>query len=168
MSITIEREAFNALGVTEQEFAAAVSDFAAAREAHKDTVGIPAPTAHPWVDLIVRQHGGYYQIESEPEGPEEPEEPEEPKPLPNVPSSYPLTARQLRLGLIRHGIPLSTIENTIDGISDQQERDEARVWWEYTNLIHWDHPMTQTLMALVGVTPENAAAMWLVAKEYAA
>lgn len=82
------------------------------------------------------------------------------------PADYTLTARQLRLGLIRHGISLATVQSAISGIEDGQERDEAQVYWEFSTTIAWSHPMTQALMALAGISPEDAAAMWMVAKGY--
>jgi len=84
------------------------------------------------------------------------------------PAGYPLTARQLRLGLIRHGITLSTVQAAISAIGDGQQRDEAQVYWEFSTVINWSHPMTRGLMALAGITPEDAAAMWMVAKDYEA
>lgn len=95
-----------------------------------------------------------------------PAEPE-PEPEPSTdPADWPLTARQLRLGLVRHDVPLPTIEAAIDGITDPAERDEALIYWEYSTTIRWDHPMTQALMALVGISPEQGAAMWMAAKDY--
>ena len=84
------------------------------------------------------------------------------------PADFPLTARQLRLGLIRHGISLATVQAAITAISDQQQRDEAQVYWEFSTVINWSHPMTQALIALVGITTEDAAAMWMAAKDYEA
>lgn len=82
------------------------------------------------------------------------------------PADFPLTARQLRLGLIRNGIPLSTVINAIAGIQDELQRDEAQVYWEYSTHIRWEHPMTQALIAIAGIKQADAAAMWLVARNY--
>lgn len=92
-------------------------------------------------------------------------EPNPPPPSTN-PADYNLTARQLRLGLVRHDISLASVEAAINGISDQMQRDEAMIFWGHSTSIHWSHPMTQTLMALVGITTENATNMWMVAKDY--
>lgn len=88
--------------------------------------------------------------------------------LVNSPASYPLTARQLRLGLIRHGISLASVRAAINGIADITQRDEAQVYWEFSTTINWDHPMTQTLMGLMGIGTEAATAMWMAAKDYEA
>lgn len=84
------------------------------------------------------------------------------------PADFPLTARQLRLGLIRRGISLATVQAAITAIPDVQQRDEAQVYWEFSTVINWSHPMTQALIALVGITTEDAAAMWMAAKDYEA
>lgn len=84
------------------------------------------------------------------------------------PADFPLTARQLRLGLIRHGIGLSAVQAAISAIPVQEDRDEAQVYWEFSTVIDWTHPMTQGLMALAGISAEDAAEMWMVAKDYEA
>lgn len=81
------------------------------------------------------------------------------------PRNYPLTARQLRLGLIRHGISLSVVQAAIDGLPSPN-RDEAQVYWEFSTEIHWGHPMTGYLVQLIGLGLEDAATMWLTAKDY--
>lgn len=92
--------------------------------------------------------------------------PWEPEPLPSTdPVDYPLTARQIRLGLVRNGVSLATIQATIDALPSPQ-RDEAQIYWEFSTMIHWEHPMTQALMALAGIDAKNAAAMWMAAKDY--
>lgn len=89
-----------------------------------------------------------------------------PLPPAPTPSTSPLSNRQLRLGLIRHGIGLSAVAAAIAAIEDETARDEATVWWEYSDTIHWDHPMTQTLIGLMGIPLANAETMWMVAKDY--
>ena len=82
----------------EAAFAQAVADFASALDAHRFTVDIPAPTADPVVELVVRQYGGQYEVEPEPEVPLEPD--------PDVPptawrvSTYRIVRRLEEVGLI--------------------------------------------------------------------
>ena len=83
-----------------------------------------------------------------------------------TPSNYVLTARQLRLGLVRNGVSLSLIQGIIDSIEDPIIRDEAQIYWEFSSFINWDHPMTQTLIGMIGIPQENIIDMWMQAKDY--
>lgn len=87
--------------------------------------------------------------------------------LEDIPAPHPsdlgLTKRQLRLGLLANGILPSTIRATLESIPDAVERETALTWFEYTDLIQWDHPQTQAMMALAGFTEEQASAMWMAA-----
>lgn len=87
-------------------------------------------------------------------------------PVVPTPSDFNLTARQLRLGLVRNGISLTAVQTMIDGILDPMVRDEAQIYWEFSAFINWDHPMTQTLMDMLGIPRENMAMMWMIAKDY--
>lgn len=91
--------------------------------------------------------------------------PPPPPPPPKGPSDYPLSDRQLRIGLIMAGFSLSNIQAAVDAIPDATQRAVAQVWWDRSILIHWEHPMTQNLIGLVGLTPEQASAMWMAAKD---
>lgn len=82
------------------------------------------------------------------------------------PGDFNLTARQLRLGLVRNGISLSSVQEMIDNIPDPMIRDEAQIYWQFSSYINWDHPMTQTLMGMLGIPQENMALMWMIAKDY--
>lgn len=79
------------------------------------------------------------------------------------PSDRPLTKRQLRLGLLANGILPSTIRSTLEAIEDPVQREVALTWFEYTDLIQWDHEQTQALMSLAGFSSDQAAAMWIAA-----
>ena len=85
-------------------------------------------------------------------------------PAPN-PADFPLSDRQLRLGLILAGFNLANIQAAIDAIPDAVHRAVAQVWWDRSIEIRWDHPMTQTLIGLAGLTQQEAAAMWITAKD---
>ncbi|MGO4735987.1 DUF4376 domain-containing protein [Bosea sp. 2KB_26] len=60
MSIEIHRAVIDALGF---DLASAVTAFQDARTAHAQTIGEPAPTAHPLVELITRSGGAFVIIE---------------------------------------------------------------------------------------------------------
>jgi hypothetical protein len=88
------------------------------------------------------------------------------EPIPSTdPADYPLTARQIRLGLIRTGVSLSLIQNAINALPSPA-RDEAQAYLEFSTVINWAHPMTQTLVALVGISDQQAETMWMIAKDY--
>jgi hypothetical protein len=72
---------------------------------------------------------------------------------PKVPSS--VSARQIRLWLVQHNIPLSAIESVIDGIADQITRDTVRVEWEYAPYVERSHPWLVPLAQALGLTEEQ-------------
>jgi hypothetical protein len=74
------------------------------------------------------------------------------------PVNFPLTARQLRLGLLASGFSIAVIEaNLPDEVS--------KVWWEYSDIVEWNHPMRLQLTQLLQLTDEEASAMWMAAKD---
>lgn len=70
--------------------------------------------------------------------------------LPDVPPS--VSARQIRLWLIRHGVTLAQVDAAIDTIPDQQQRDECRVEWDYAPYVERTHPMLVPLAAALGLS----------------
>lgn len=67
-----------------------------------------------------------------------------------VPES--VTARQIRLWLVRHGVSLAAVDAAIDAIPDQQAREECRVEWDYAPYVSRDHRMLLPLAAALGLT----------------
>jgi hypothetical protein len=66
-----------------------------------------------------------------------------------VPES--VTARQIRLWLVRHGVSLAQVDAAIDAIQDAQAREEARVEWDYAPYVERSHPMLVPLAAALGL-----------------
>ena len=66
-----------------------------------------------------------------------------------VPAS--VSARQIRLWLIRHGVPLASVEQAIDGVEDQVTRETIRVEWEYAPYVERSHPWLESLGAALGL-----------------
>jgi len=64
MAITLSKDDFLALG--RQLIDAAIAEFQQALAAHAATVNVPAPTAHPMIETIVRKHGGQYVVADRP------------------------------------------------------------------------------------------------------
>lgn len=73
--------------------------------------------------------------------------------LPAVPAS--VTARQIRLWLVRHGVSLAQVDAAIDAIPDEQQREECRVEWDYAPYVERSHPMLLPLAQALGLTPEQ-------------
>lgn len=68
----------------------------------------------------------------------------EPEIIP-VPAS--VTATQIRLWLVRHGISMQQIYAAISAIPDQQFRAEAEVQWEYAPYIERTNPLVEMIAA---------------------
>ena len=70
-----------------------------------------------------------------------------------VPAS--VSARQIRLWLIRQGISLAAVDAAIDAIPDQLQRDSVRVEWDYAPYVERTHPMLVPLAAALGLTEQQ-------------
>jgi hypothetical protein len=70
-------------------------------------------------------------------------------PLPPVPAN--VSARQIRLWLVTHGIALATIEAAIDSIADTPTRESVRVEWEYAPYVERSHPWLVPLASALGL-----------------
>lgn len=62
-----------------------------------------------------------------------------------------ISARQIRLWLVGHGYTLAQVEQAIDGIADQQQREMVRVEWEYAPEVRRDHAWVGPLAAALGL-----------------
>lgn len=71
--------------------------------------------------------------------------------LPPQPVPESVTARQIRLWLVRHGVSLAQVDAAIDAIPDAQAREEARVEWDYAPYVERTHPMLVPLAAALGL-----------------
>ena len=76
-----------------------------------------------------------------------------------------LSARQLRLWLVRNGVKLAEVEAAIDGLPEDK-RDEARIEWEYATEYERDNPLIDTIGALLNLTEEKIDAGFKVAANY--
>jgi hypothetical protein len=70
--------------------------------------------------------------------------------LPAVPVS--VTARQIRLWLVRHGVSLAQVDAAIDAIPDAQQREECRVEWDWAPYVLRSHPLLVPLAAALGLS----------------
>jgi len=62
-----------------------------------------------------------------------------------------VSARQIRLWLVTHGIPLATVDATIDSIADAMTRDTVRVEWDYAPYVERSHQFLVPLAAALGL-----------------
>lgn len=63
-----------------------------------------------------------------------------------------VSARQIRLWLVRHGVSLAQVDAAIDAIPDAQQREECRVEWNHAPWVERTHPMLLPLAAALGLT----------------
>jgi hypothetical protein len=74
-------------------------------------------------------------------------------PIVTIPQT--VSARQVRIWLIQHGISLSQVDSAIDSIEDSTIRDITRVEWEYAPYIERTHPMLIPLGQALGLSSEQ-------------
>lgn len=74
-------------------------------------------------------------------------------PPPSIPAS--ISARQIRLWLVRNGISLAAVDAAIDAITDAVTRDSVKVEWEYAPYVERSHPMLVPLAAALGLTEQQ-------------
>lgn len=70
-----------------------------------------------------------------------------------VPAS--VTARQIRLWLVRNGYPLDAISQAIAAIPDAVTRDSVAVEWDYAPYIERSHPWLAPLAQALGLDEAN-------------
>lgn len=83
----------------------------------------------------------------------------EPPPAPPV-TLAPLSARQLRLGLVGGGIALSSVEGAIAAIPDEQAKAVAEIEWQFASQFDRDHPLIEQVGTALGLTSEQIDSMW--------
>lgn len=71
----------------------------------------------------------------------------------------PLTARQLRLGLLAIGIKPADVAAAIAALPEEQ-RDAAGIEWDYASEYRRDHTLIATLGASFGLSTEQIDAAW--------
>lgn len=93
--------------------------------------------------------------------PELPDIPLPPPPPPPVPM---ITARQLRLALLRLGVTGAQVEAQIATIpGTDADREAAMIEWEYATTYQRDHPLVAMLGAALGLTEAQIDAAWMEA-----
>ena len=84
--------------------------------------------------------------------------PAPPPPLPVI------TARQLRLALLRLGVTGAQVEAQIAAMpGTDADREAAMIEWEYATTYQRDHPLVAMLGAALGLTTAQIDAAWMEA-----
>lgn len=66
-----------------------------------------------------------------------------------------VSARQIRLWLVAHGVSMATVEAAIDSIQDAATREAVRVEWEYAPYVDRSHAWLVPMAAALGFTSEQ-------------
>lgn len=75
--------------------------------------------------------------------------------VPPEPTPATVSARQIRLWLVRNNITLADVDAAIAAIPDAQQQNEVRVEWEYAPYVERSHPMLSPLALALGLTEEQ-------------
>ncbi|AWI60338.1 hypothetical protein [Sinorhizobium fredii] len=72
----------------------------------------------------------------------------------------PLTARQLRLGLVSGSFSLAQVDAAIEAMPEGVEKETARIEWEYATTFKRTHPLIGLVGAALGLDDTEIDAMW--------
>jgi len=76
------------------------------------------------------------------------------------------TPRQFRLALLNSNIDLNTIENMLNNIPDQIERNIAIIEWEYSLEIKREHPLVSSFAAQLNITEKQLDDIFTLANTF--
>ena len=76
----------------------------------------------------------------------------------NSPVPQSISARQIRLWLVRNGVSLATVEAAINAIPDAVTRESVRVEWEYAPYVERTHAWLVPMAAALGMTESQVDA----------
>ncbi|MEV4609777.1 hypothetical protein MRBLMR1_004876 [Neorhizobium sp. LMR1-1-1.1] len=74
--------------------------------------------------------------------------------MPNV------SARQLRLTLVRNGFSLSSVDAAISGLPEGTQKDEALIEWEYAHEFQRVSPTLNSIASALSISQEQIDGMW--------
>lgn len=72
----------------------------------------------------------------------------------------PLSARQLRLGLLANGFTTAQVAAVIDGMPDGADKEKAKIEWEYATQFNRTHPLIASVGVALGLSAEQIDTMW--------
>jgi hypothetical protein len=76
----------------------------------------------------------------------------------NSPVPQSISARQIRLWLVRNGVSLATVEAAINAIPDAVTRESVRVEWEYAPYVERTHAWLVPMAAALGMNESQVDA----------
>lgn len=71
-----------------------------------------------------------------------------------------ISARQLRLTLVRNGFSLASIDAAITALPEGQQKDEALIEWEYAHEFQRVSPTLNSIAAALGIDQNEVDLMW--------
>jgi hypothetical protein len=77
----------------------------------------------------------------------------------------PLSARQLRLGLVSIGFSQAQVAAVIEALPTSV-REAAQIEWEYATTFNRTHTLVSTVGAALGISDEQIDTMWVAALEF--
>lgn len=77
----------------------------------------------------------------------------------------PLSARQLRLGLVSTGFSQAQVAAVIEALP-ASDREAAQIEWEYATTFNRTHTLVSTVGAALGISDEQIDTMWAAALEF--
>lgn len=75
----------------------------------------------------------------------------------------PLTARQLRLGLVDNGFSLAQVEAAINAMPEGIDKEKAKIEWQHAGEFQRDHPLLVTIATQLGISAQQFETMWVEA-----
>ncbi len=79
---------------------------------------------------------------------------------PEPPVFSPVTRRQLRLALVRNGIPLSNVEAAIAAMPEGLTKEEAQIEWADASEFERTHPTLVLIASALNLTELQVDTMW--------
>ncbi|MDX0487693.1 hypothetical protein GOC53_28465 [Sinorhizobium medicae] len=74
-----------------------------------------------------------------------------------------LTARQLRLGLLKNGFTQANVEAVLNAMPAGADKEAALIEWEYATEYKRTHPLIAMVGAALGLSDDQIDAMWAAA-----
>jgi hypothetical protein len=86
----------------------------------------------------------------------------EPLPEQNLNTIVQITMRQFKLALLNQGL-LSSVNATIDQISDEITRETVRIEWQYATVVKKNSEWVNTLLTGLNLSPEECDSLFIEA-----